>query len=38
MIPRKERAEKTGKELFLEQAVAYYDETKATAENALVKI
>jgi hypothetical protein len=34
MIPRKERAEKTGKELFLEQAAAYYDEMKAAAENA----
>ena len=34
MIPRKMRAEKTGKELFLEQAAAYYDEMKAAAENA----
>ena len=34
MTTRKERAEKTGKELFLEQAAAYYDDMKAAAENA----
>jgi len=34
MTPRKDRAEKNGRELFLEQAAAYYDDMKAAAENA----
>jgi hypothetical protein len=34
MTSHKERAAKTGKELFLEQAAAYYDDMKATADNA----
>jgi hypothetical protein len=34
MTSHKERAEKSGKELFLEQAAAYYDDMKAAAENA----
>jgi hypothetical protein len=34
MSPRKDRSEKTAKELFLEQAAAYFDDLNATADNA----
>jgi len=34
MTSRKERSEKTARELFLEHAAAYFDDLKATATNA----
>ena len=34
MTTRTNRNEKTGKELFLERAAAYYDDMKAAAEHA----